>query len=126
MEALEVGTSELSRLLDQQGISISRQVLDNWIRMEGERIPIGVGNIALVRAFASALRYEDEATFLQSLGYELGANEPASSHLAPIIARLREYDPDNAEPIAIILTQILERWDDIDRLMSEHQRKQDS
>jgi hypothetical protein len=121
MSTLGIGTSELSRSLEAYDISISRQVLDNWLRMEDERIPVGVGNVQLIYALSQILGYEDSARFLADLGHDLEVGEYASTHMTPILAKLRSYDDDEAEPIAIILEQILERWEKIEEVMRRNQ-----
>lgn len=121
LELLDIGTSELSRSLEERGLIVSRQVLDNWLKMDGERIPIGVGNVSLIDALAEILQYEDLAHFLLALGHrlDLEKEDRSSLYMSPIIRDLRKYNDEEAKAIAIILEQILLKWNEIERLMKQ-------
>jgi len=119
MDAKGLTTSQLSRILrNEYGVNISRQVLDNWIRMEDERIPVHIGNLSLVCALAQTLGYHDMQLFLSELGYFGENEEEVPREISNLQARLGNYTGQEAEAIALLITQILDRWTDVEQLMS--------
>lgn len=119
MDQLGISTLQLSRQLKEQfGLNVSRQVLDNWQKMEGERIPISIGNPHLVTALADCLQYYDVAFFLYELGYgEFIGELDTSPEMMNVMRRLSSYTGQDAQAIALMVQQILDGWNDVGRLM---------
>lgn len=111
LEHCELSTSQLSQILEEEfGIYISRQVLDNWLKMPDNRVPISISNIELVCALITILEYGDIYHFLDALGYTLPDDIELPDGYEQVLWALAFYSGEKAEPIAILLEQIVDSW----------------
>jgi len=111
-------SSQLSRTLEEKyGLDVSRQVIDNWLKMESERIPVQIGNYKLVCALAKIFGYYDVELFMKELGFQILPDRDVPDGMQNLISRLSTYEGEQAEAISILLGQILDRWGDVEDRM---------
>ncbi len=121
LETCGLTTSHLSQILeDEYEIMISRQVLDNWTKMPPERIPISLSNPKLVCAFVTILKYRNLFHFLDELGYRFPDGIQMPDLIEQVKLELANYEEEQAEPIAILLEQIVDSWPEIRELTFKH------
>ncbi len=119
MQLLGIGATELSRRLEDQGVPVSRQTIENWCKMPNDRLPIHVNNPALVEAIVVALEYTKVTELLYELGYKVEPGPLMSPHFTPLLRKLESLKPEDQEPLGHLIWQILEKWRDVHKYMGK-------